>query len=113
MHRSRNDVSFPTGAIIIHLRRRTMKWTTALAALAALAMIAPAQSSAAEQHSNPQTVHGASASNPSLGSNVIIFTPAMSQTSIQSELNTISNQQVPNQFGKQRYSIFFEPGTYG
>ena len=29
------------------------------------------------------------------------------------ELDTISTQQVPNQFGTQRYSIFFEPGTYG
>ncbi len=37
----------------------------------------------------------------------------MSQSSIQSELDSISSQQVPNQFGAQRYSIFFEPGTYG
>ena len=37
----------------------------------------------------------------------------MSAGSIQSELDTISAQQVPNQFGTQRYSIFFEPGTYG
>ncbi|HWD68921.1 MAG TPA: coagulation factor 5/8 type domain-containing protein, partial [Solirubrobacteraceae bacterium] len=26
---------------------------------------------------------------------------------------TIATQQVPNQFGTQRYSVFFEPGTYG
>lgn len=50
---------------------------------------------------------------PDLGPNVIIFNPSMSQTSIQSELNAISTQQVPNQFGPQRYAIFFEPGTYG
>ena len=49
----------------------------------------------------------------SLGPNVIIFTPSMSQSSIQSQLNTISNQQVGNQFGTQRDAIFFEPGTYG
>lgn len=54
-----------------------------------------------------------SAGNPNLGANVIIFNPSMSQTSIQSELNSISTQQVPNQFGPQRYAIFFEPGTYG
>ncbi|HET9896081.1 MAG TPA: discoidin domain-containing protein [Streptosporangiaceae bacterium] len=49
----------------------------------------------------------------SLGPNVTIFTPSMSQASIQSTLNTISNQQVSNQFGTQRNAIFFEPGTYG
>ncbi len=49
----------------------------------------------------------------SLGPNVTILTPSMSEASIQSTLNTISNQQVTNQFGTQRNAIFFEPGTYG
>jgi hypothetical protein len=49
----------------------------------------------------------------SLGSNVIVFTPGMSQSSIQGQLNTIANAQVPNQFGTQRYALLFEPGTYG
>ena len=47
------------------------------------------------------------------GSNVIVFNPSMSQASIQAKLNEIATQQVPNQFGSQRYAIFFEPGTYG
>ena len=37
----------------------------------------------------------------------------MSQATIQSTLDSISTQQVPNQFGSQRYAILFEPGTYG
>jgi hypothetical protein len=49
----------------------------------------------------------------SLGSNVIVFTPSESQSSIQSELNTISSQQNGNQFGTARYALLFEPGTYG
>jgi F5/8 type C domain len=49
----------------------------------------------------------------SLGSNVIVFTPTEAQSSIQSELNTISSAQVGNQFGTQRYALLFEPGTYG
>lgn len=49
----------------------------------------------------------------SLGPNVIVFTPGMSQSSIQSQLNTIANQQAGNQFGSQRYAILFAPGTYG
>jgi hypothetical protein len=48
-----------------------------------------------------------------LGPNVYVFTPSMSQASIQSALNSIASQQVSNQFGSQRYAIFFEPGTYG
>jgi hypothetical protein len=47
------------------------------------------------------------------GPNVYIFTPSMSQASIQSTLNSIASQQVPNQFGSQRYAILFAPGTYG
>jgi hypothetical protein len=39
----------------------------------------------------------------------------MPQAQIQADLNAIAAQQVPvaSQFGNQRYSIFFEPGTYG
>ena len=47
------------------------------------------------------------------GPNVYIFTPSMSQASIQGTLDSIANQQVSNQFGSQRYAILFEPGTYG
>ncbi len=59
----------------------------------------------------PQVAAASNSSN--FGSNVIVFNPSMSQTSIQAKLNEIATQQVPNQFGSQRYAIFFEPGTYG
>ena len=49
----------------------------------------------------------------SLGPGVIVLNPSMSQAAIQSTLNSVATQQVPNQFGTQRYAIFFEPGTYG
>ena len=48
-----------------------------------------------------------------LGPNVYVFDPSMSQDSIQSTLDAIAAQQVPNQFGTQRYELLFEPGTYG
>ena len=48
-----------------------------------------------------------------LGPNVYVFTPSMPQASIQSTLDSIASQQVSNQFGAQRYAVFFEPGTYG
>ncbi len=49
------------------------------------------------------------------GPNVCVFDDTMSQTAIQADLNTIAEQQVPigSQFDAQRYSLFFQPGTYG
>jgi hypothetical protein len=49
------------------------------------------------------------------GPNVCVFSPSMSQSAIQADLNNIATQQVPatSQFDSDRYAIFFEPGTYG
>ena len=44
---------------------------------------------------------------------MIVFDPTMPQASIQSTLDTIAAQQVPNQFGTERYALLFKPGTYG
>ncbi|HEX5114855.1 MAG TPA: glycosyl hydrolase family 28-related protein [Pseudonocardiaceae bacterium] len=49
----------------------------------------------------------------SLGPNVLVFTPDMPVSTIQSKLDAIAAQQVPNQFGTQRYAVLFTPGTYG
>jgi pectate lyase-like protein len=69
-------------------------------AVLALAVAAPGVASAAPPR-------------PRFGPNVVVLSPSMPQDQIQSTLNTIATQQVPNQFGTQRYAIFFEPGTYG
>ena len=47
------------------------------------------------------------------GPNVYIFTPSTPLSQIQSTVDSIATQQVPNQFGTQRYALLFEPGTYG
>ena len=47
------------------------------------------------------------------GSNVLIFDPTMSTSQIQAAVDAVAAQQVPNQFGTQRYALLFEPGTYG
>ncbi|HTJ67314.1 MAG TPA: discoidin domain-containing protein [Actinospica sp.] len=59
------------------------------------------------------TLPSAPATGGSLGSNVYVFTPSQSVASILSTVNSISNAQVGNQFGSQRYELLFEPGTYG
>jgi hypothetical protein len=50
---------------------------------------------------------------PDLGPNVYVFSPSMPQSQIQATVNSIATQQIPNQFGTQRYTLLFEPGTYG
>jgi len=77
--------------------------TLAAAALAAAAfLLTPAA---------PGLARGAAA--PDLGPNVVLLSPSMAQSDVQAKLDAISAQQVPNQFGTQRYAVFFEPGTYG
>src|SRR3954449_6636332 len=50
---------------------------------------------------------------PDLGPNVLVFDPSMPTSQIQATVDAISAQQVPNQFGTQRYALLFKPGTYG
>src|SRR3974377_2331968 len=50
---------------------------------------------------------------PDFGPNVVVFNPSMPQSQIQATVDAIAAQQVPNQFGTQRYALLFEPGTYG
>ncbi len=47
-----------------------------------------------------------------LGSNVIVFDPSMSSTSIQNQLDSVFTTQESNQFGTERYALLFKPGTY-
>jgi len=49
---------------------------------------------------------------PNLGANVLIFNTSMSDSTIQSEINSVYSTQESNQFGTQRYELMFEPGSY-
>ncbi|WP_410658797.1 RICIN domain-containing protein [Amycolatopsis sp. lyj-112] len=50
--------------------------------------------------------------NPDLGPNVLIFDPGMSQSTIQSQVNSVFSRQETNQFGSQRSALLFKPGSY-
>ena len=54
-----------------------------------------------------------SAAAPDLGPNVLVFDPGMPTSQIQAAVDAVASQQVPNQFGTQRYALLFKPGTYG
>ena len=77
---------------------------------AVAALAGPASVDLAHPHI-PAAPHVAGA--PDLGPNVYFFTPDMPQSQVQATLDAIASQQVPNQFGSQRYALFFEPGSYG
>jgi hypothetical protein len=86
------------------------------AAPASAAVAAPAAAAAAATPAAaPATSLCPDAVTATFGPNVCVFTPAMSQSAIQADLNAIATQQVPvaSQFDSDRYSVFFEPGTYG
>jgi hypothetical protein len=55
----------------------------------------------------------AAAATPGLGPNVIVFDPSMPTSQIRATVDAIAAQQVPNEFGTQRYALLFKPGTYG
>jgi hypothetical protein len=78
-------------------------------ALAALACLATTNgvATAALADSSP------SEGQANFGSSVYIFNPGMPQSQIQATVDAISAQQVNNEFGTQRYALFFEPGVYG
>jgi hypothetical protein len=80
------------------------------------AVTAPASSSvAAAPAAGSATSLCPDAETTTFGPNVCVFSDAMSQSAIQADLNAIATQQVPvsAQFDSDRYSVLFEPGTYG
>jgi len=86
------------------------------AAPASAAVAAPAAATAAASPAAaPATSLCPDAVTTTFGPNVCVFKPTMSQAAIQADLNAIATQQVPvaSQFDSDRYSVFFEPGTYG
>jgi hypothetical protein len=93
------------------MRRRFSAALAIAAVLAAAGVSAVVSASPAQADPIPPAVHVAGA--PNLGPNVYVFTPDMPQSQIQATVDAIATQQVPNQFGTERYALLFEPGTYG
>ncbi len=95
-----------TRGIIARWLRRPLMVLAALAAGAGFAAV-PSGVATADASICP----GANVA--AFGPNVCVFNDTMSQATIQADVDNIASQQVSNQFGTQRYAIFFEPGTYG
>src|SRR4029079_5370666 len=108
-------MTLPTG-----LGRRAARRTPGLALLAAAALataLLAASPADATAPPLPTAQHLAPAKHlpgtPDLGPNVYVFDPSMPVSQIRATVDAVAAQQVPNQFGTQRYALLFEPGTYG
>ncbi|QMU76671.1 hypothetical protein GXW83_13870 [Streptacidiphilus sp. PB12-B1b] len=84
-----------------------------VAGLLALAVAPASTAGAAPLITRPAAAVAPSTDGGVLGPDTYVFTPSMSQSSIQATLDSIAAQQVGNQFGTQRYALLFAPGTYG
>jgi hypothetical protein len=93
--------------------RRIVHLLFSAALLAAATLTATAVGASADP--SPPASLCADAVTATFGPNVCVFTPQMSQTQIQDDLNNIAVQQVPlsAQFNNDGYAVLFEPGTYG
>ena len=90
-----------------HRRHRRLR--PALAVGIALATVVPAVASTAAAAPPSAT----SATEPDLGSNVIVFDPSMPVGEIQATVDAINAQQIDSEMGTNRYALLFEPGVYG
>jgi hypothetical protein len=100
----------------LHFRPLTLPSLFGAGALAVGALAAvPVAAIATASPAAAATSLCADAVTATFGPNVCVFTPSMTQTAIQNDLNAIATQQVPvsAQFDNARYAVLFEPGTYG
>jgi hypothetical protein len=88
----------------VHHGRRLVRRLGPVLIVLAVALATTALAGAATRHVSAA---------PDFGPNVKIFDPGMSATAIKSAVDAIAAQQVPNQFGTERYALLFMPGTYG
>jgi hypothetical protein len=103
------------GALVISLGAMAAPAMAGATSAAPVRAAAPAGVAPAVRAAAPAGVAPAvrAAAEPNFGPDVYVFTPGMPQSQIQATVNAIATQQVPNQFGTQRYALLFEPGTYG
>src|SRR6185437_11278967 len=105
----------------VRLPARSLLLSPLIAAALVVGALAAVPASAATAASSAPAVVAAPAASPcpdavtsTFGPNVCVFTPAMSQSAVQADLNAIATAQVPvaSQFNSNRYSVFFQVGYY-
>jgi hypothetical protein len=91
----------------LHFDGRAVRRLVVAAGLVAAALTISGAAAAASHHL------GKASASPDFGPNVKIFDPSMSTSQIKAAIDSISAQQLSNEFGTQRYALLFMPGSYG
>jgi hypothetical protein len=107
-----DDSNFPSFDLCPPKRQNTIWHITKLLIVTTVSLVL----AACGQQVNDQPVvvnEMALSRSNNLGPNVKIFDPIMPTAQIQAVVDAIANQQVPNQFGAERYALLFKPGIYG
>src|SRR5690242_14803791 len=104
---------FKERMMVFSLLRSPMRRFALLASVAAMLAAAVFVPTLLNRPTAARAAPATALTSPNFGSNVYIFNPSMPQSQIQATVDSIATQQVPNQFGTQRYALLFEPGTYG
>ena len=96
-------------------RRRGRALTALLVAVVAVSLSATGVASAQSAGSGADGSYGSHGHGGQLdfGVNVKIFDPSMPVSQIRAVVDAVTNQQINNQFGPERFSLLFKPGTYG
>ncbi len=102
-------------ALTAPLRSSTLRLVVVLALLSVGFVVTGPATANASSSASAAAVAAAAATpgRPDFGPNVYVFDPSMPVSQIQATVDAIATQQVPNQFGPQRYALLFKPGTYG
>ncbi len=102
-------------------RRTPLRTAVAVLALVVVGL-APLQLGGAAQAEAPtaqrapqvaQPKHHPPATTPDLGARVVVFDPSMPVADIEARAESIWSQQVDAEMSSERWSLLFEPGTYG
>jgi hypothetical protein len=100
-------------ALTAPLRSSTLRLVVVLALLSVGFVVTGPATANASSSASASAAAAATPCKSDFGPNVCVFDPSMPVSQIQATVDAIATQQVPNQFGPQRYALLFKPGTYG
>lgn len=91
---------------------RVLRLAAALLAVGLVTATAPALA-AQEPAPRATDVAASPTEAPDLGERVVVFDPSMPVAEIRAKADAIHAEQVDDEMGTERWSLLFEPGTYG
>ena len=111
--RTRATASARATASVVAIGALTLTAAVSTTTAAAATSAAPAAPTASAASVSSIAALPAAATQTPFGDNVIVFDPSMPVSDIEKVVNDIHAEQVDDEMGTNRWSLFFKPGTYG